>query len=82
MSEVGGERAWRFGSKADQDGLATGELGGKEGLKGGRTGRNREERSDGGRGWRGRRGWRCGCRGAGLLAGQPGRALIHRAAMG
>eukprot|EP00977_Amphora_coffeiformis_P024066 scaffold15004_cov235-Amphora_coffeaeformis.AAC.1 len=38
MSEVGGKRAWRFGGKADQDGLATGELGGKEGLKGGGTG--------------------------------------------
>eukprot|EP00977_Amphora_coffeiformis_P027105 scaffold33564_cov104-Amphora_coffeaeformis.AAC.1 len=44
MSEVGEKRAWRFGGKADEDGLAAGELSCEEGLEGGRTGRNREER--------------------------------------
>eukprot|EP00977_Amphora_coffeiformis_P019299 scaffold7139_cov100-Amphora_coffeaeformis.AAC.10 len=85
MSEVGGKRAWGLGGKADEDGLAAGELSCKEGLKGGRTGRNREEMGDGGRGWRGWRSWRswrCGCLGAGLLAGQTGRALIQGAAVG
>eukprot|EP00977_Amphora_coffeiformis_P007058 scaffold1525_cov96-Amphora_coffeaeformis.AAC.3 len=78
MSEVGGKRPWRLGGETDEDGLATGELSCEEGLKGGGAGQVWKESSDGRRCWR----WRGRCLGAGLLARQPGRAVVHGAAMG